>query len=346
MADKKEKVYFGGIEGGGTSSIAVIFDSNGKIVGRSEGEGTNHWLVGMDICLKRINSMVMAAKENAGIDVMTPLTSLGLSLSGMEKANKQKEAIELMQRDYPCCAKNYHMCVDTLGAVYTASDCGGMVLIAGTGSNCSILNPDGFTHNVGGWGHMLGDEGSAYWISHKAVKTVFDAEDNLVAPPHDIDCVKNAMKSFFKIENQYGMLEHAYLNFDKSKFAGFCTVVAEGACEAKDPLCIHIFQLAGIDLGHHVRAQIPLIDPVLLERPGGLRVICVGSVWKSWDLLKEGFLEGLKGADGKPVLKEITLLRLRETCAVGAAVLGAKVSDHVLPVDYDAMVETLFTSTL
>lgn len=66
------------------------------------------------------------------------------------------------------------------------------MLIAGTGSNCRLVNPDDTEFNCGGWGHFIGDEGSAYSIAHYALKEVFDAEDGL-NPHAEITWLKAAM---------------------------------------------------------------------------------------------------------------------------------------------------------
>ncbi|XP_020624472.1 N-acetyl-D-glucosamine kinase-like [Orbicella faveolata] len=348
MAAVPDNLYFGGIEGGGTGSTAIILSSDGKIVGRSTGQGTNHWLIGLEECLHRVNEMVEEAKRSAGIDINKPLASLGLSLSGLEKEEIQQKAISMMTSKYPSCSNMYHMCCDTVGAIATGSDQGGIVLISGTGSNCQMLMPNGKTFNCGGWGHMMGDEGSAWWISHKAIKTVFDTEDGLVSSQHDITYVKKAVFEHFKIDNLFGMLDHLYAKFDKAYYAGLCKTIAVGAKEAKDPLCQHLFFQAGEILGTHVRAVVQHMDKecqdALLNGEKGLKIICVGAVWQSWNLLKDGFVTGIRCSSNAAVqVKRFSLVKLRESSAVGAAALGAKTADHPLPVDYGSMVDEFFS---
>jgi len=53
----------------------------------------------------------------------------------------------------------------------------GIAIIAGTGSVAYGRTRDGREARVGGWGHLLGDEGSAYWITREAVRRVLRAAD-------------------------------------------------------------------------------------------------------------------------------------------------------------------------
>lgn len=62
--------------------------------------------------------------------------------------------------NHPNVSESYVVCSDTIGSIFAVSPLGGLVLIAGTGSNALLRNPDGTTHTCGGWGYMLADEGS------------------------------------------------------------------------------------------------------------------------------------------------------------------------------------------
>ncbi|XP_060239438.1 N-acetyl-D-glucosamine kinase isoform X4 [Meriones unguiculatus] len=187
----------------------------------------------------------------------------------------------------------------------------------------------------------------AYWISHQAVKIVFDSMDNLEAAPHDIGYVKQAMFNYFQVPDRLGILTHLYRDFDKSKFAGFCRKIAEGAQQG-DPLCQHIFRKAGEMLGRHIVAVLPKIDPVLFQGKLGLPILCVGSVWKSWELLKEGFLLALtQGRDlqAQNAFSSFTLMKLRHSSALGGASLGARHAGHHLPMDYSTNAIAFYSYT-
>ena len=78
-----------------------------------------------------------------------------------------------------------------------------MVLISGTGSNCELVLKDGSTKRCGGWGHVIGDQGSAYWISMLAIKYVFDHDDGLLVAPYEPKVCRQLIFEFFEVSFCY-----------------------------------------------------------------------------------------------------------------------------------------------
>ena len=87
-----------------------------------------------------------------------------MCLSGGEQPKAQERIKAGLLSIKPSISHAYHVCTETYGPIAASFPLGGVVLISGTGSCCEVLNPDGTTHRCGGWGHILGDEGSGLYI--------------------------------------------------------------------------------------------------------------------------------------------------------------------------------------
>lgn len=326
-----EVVYIGGVEGGATHSKLVICDQAGNVVASAKGPGTNHWMVGIPEVAKRIDIMTRDAKAQALIPENHRLAAMGLCLSGAEQDATNKELENYLKTHYPDVAENYMVGSDTVGSIATASNVGGMVIISGTGSNTLLRNPDGSTYGCGGWGHMIGDEGGAWWISKNAIKTVFDHEDNFRRSKLCIERVWELIREHFGVKTRLDLLDHCYAKFCKPTYSGLCSKLAKCAMEEDEPLCRKLFEDAGQVLAQSVCALSPRISPALIGQCGEVDIVCVGSVWLSWELLEPGFTRELESAKFKYDLK---LLKLTNTMALGAAYLAADTYELVLPRDY------------
>ncbi|XP_041985513.1 uncharacterized protein LOC121737846 [Aricia agestis] len=334
------RMYFGGVEGGATHSNLVICDETGNVVGRARGPGTNHWILGIEGCADRIIAMLREAKEDAGLPGDVPLDSLGLTLSGCEQDSSNADLAACVKDKDSCSAREIYVGSDTAGSLFTGAPNGGMVVIAGTGSNALLRTADGQQYGCGGWGYLLGDEGGAYWISHSAVKTVFDDEDGLRRAPHRTARVWAAIREHFKCENRADLLPHAYKHFDKSQFAGLTLKLSQLAIEG-DALAQHLFGLAGAALASHIAALAEKVKGQNGSRDS-IRVVCVGSVWKSWPIMKHSALKHLAM---RRVKTNLELVRLRVSSAMGAAWLAARHIGFNLPRDDSAFCEVFYKYT-
>jgi len=311
-------MLFGGVEGGATHSTLALFNDKAEKLAEVEGLGTNLFQIGMEETCHRIANMCQDAFKLAGYAPDTPLVSLGLSLSGCE-VEETNEALALKMKElYPALLKTIpKVCSDTVGSLFTASDKGGVVLIAGTGSNSLLVNPDGSVGRCGGWGHVLGDEGGAWWMAQKAMKCWFDDLDGMNKPAFSTQRVAEVVKAYFDIQDRFGLLTYCYDKFDKPHFAGLCKDLAKLA-DQNDDLAKWIFAEAGRVLAKHIVALSPKMSKSLQE---SLSVVCIGSVWKSWTHLRPGFTQELTVS--APQIQSFQLLHLKVPMATGACYLAA-----------------------
>lgn len=332
------EIMMGGVEGGSTISTFVIMNGRGEVLTELKGPQTNHWALGMEETAARISAMIKKGKENLGILESQPLDCVGLSLSGCEEDTTNDLLRETLLKNHPTAARDCVVASDSLGSLRTGLERGGIVLIAGTGSNALLINADGKIHGCGGWGHLMGDEGGAYWIAHRACKYVFDDLDGLSKSPQPISYVYPAMRSYFKAKDQKTMLPHWYTNFNKCNIANFTKEIAIG-CEKGDPLCMLVFEEAGQQLAKHVIAVGKKAHNDLKLDRGGLKVICVGSVWKSWKFLEKGFIEEIHRSG---LLDELSLMKLEVSPAVGACYLAAEKIHCEFAKSYDENTKVFF----
>ncbi|EUB63428.1 N-acetyl-D-glucosamine kinase [Echinococcus granulosus] len=320
--------YICGVEGGSTFTEVVILSVDGKECSKVVGPHVNHWTLGVETAVERALGLIDLALNKANLPSNTKFLSIGLALSGVDSKENSRDIENEIRRTRPNLTEHIYACNDCQGTLFSATEKGGIVLIAGTGSNCKLINEDFSSYGVGGYGHMLGDEGSAFWITHRAIKTYLDNDEGLVLTSHDTSSVKRAIFDYFGLQNNVDLLEPHY-HFEKSYYSGLCKKLAELA-RSGDALCQHIFYEAGFFLAAHVMAVLQKADPQWRMKPEGVNVVCRGGVFHSWDLLECGFRDRVvPDIKTKKIVASLRLILLTSSVAAGAALLAAHVKLHL-----------------
>ena len=164
-----------GIDGGATKTIAVALDTENWRIHRGLSGPSNYHLVGLEGMSRAIEESVFRALEGLNlvgrdVDVMT------IGLAGLDTSYDFKVVRDFLEdRNL---ARNLYLVHDTVNALYGAlSGRPGVVVIAGTGSVAAGINSRGEYVRCGGWGYLLGDEGSAYDIGRRGLVAVLREYD-------------------------------------------------------------------------------------------------------------------------------------------------------------------------
>ncbi|MGH9314356.1 MAG: N-acetylglucosamine kinase [Vicinamibacterales bacterium] len=176
-----------GIDAGGTKTVCQLADENGAVVQETRGPGANLQAVGELEVEKVLHDVMERAIRGTGAlgtsdDPRGALpAAICLGIAGVDREDDAAVVGDIMRRI------GYKARVLIVNDALVALEAGvpgqpGVVVIAGTGSIAYGRNARGEAARAGGWGYVLGDEGSGYWIGRTALRAVLREADRRGEP--------------------------------------------------------------------------------------------------------------------------------------------------------------------
>ncbi len=228
---------FLGIDGGQSHTEAFIADARGRILGRGRGGPSNHAEQpgGRERLAKAVSESVGAALSVAQMPCLEKVIFSAAYCAMTGGADFKEEIIGGSIR-----AEKLIVAHDAPAAL--AGGLGGkpgIVIIAGTGSVAYGENERGETAQIGGWGHLLGDEGSGYWMALQAIKRAIYWEDygfrkrraEPVVKPNNLE---NLALNYFNRSSLRALALAVYgEEISRDELAGFARAVHQAAMEGE-----------------------------------------------------------------------------------------------------------------
>lgn len=164
-----------GVDGGGTKTRAVLADDKGELIAETVGAGSTVKPGEAERSAGVIVGVVRGVLEEAGKAAAKPRL-LYVGVAGVGRSSEREALYEALASQE--LADDVVVDTDFSVALTDAFvDGPGVLLIAGTGSSAFARGPAGAAARCGGWGPVIGDEGSGSWIGRRALSVVAAAAD-------------------------------------------------------------------------------------------------------------------------------------------------------------------------
>jgi N-acetylmuramic acid 6-phosphate etherase len=237
-----------GADGGGTKTLGVLADragvhraqcdagpSNPTTVGVAQSAATLHELI-TRCCAqagRRPEEIAVAVIGLAGVGTVSISNDLHAALARLFAAGGSAPAV-FLEPDSRIALE---------GAFGGAA---GAIVIAGTGSNVLGKDRSGRLHSAGGWGRVLGDEGSGYDIGLRALKAAILEIDGRSQPT----AIGRALRDRFGWSTRDRIIASVYR--EQFPVATVAPVILELA-EAGEPAAVELLRSAASPLADQAR---------------------------------------------------------------------------------------------
>lgn len=296
-----------GVDGGGSKTRALVADADGRVLGAGDGPSCNHHGVGVNAAFAAVASTIDAAFDAAGIHDRADVAAAAFGLAGVDREIDRKMWHQILAD------RGIAPRIDVVNDIelVLAAGCDegwGVALICGTGSIGFGRAPDGRTARAGGWGYILGDEGSGYSIAIAALRLATRTADGRAHAPSILD----AALAHWGLESAEQLLGTAYRpDVTIAELAKLATRVVDLA-EAGDLTARAILNDAARALAELVDA---VVAPLSLDSPP---VALAGGVLRASPFLRDRVLASTRTPLGPH--------RIVDDPAIGAVRLAQRVA--------------------
>ena len=236
--------FYLGVDGGQSSTTALICNEDGLVLGRGSAGPCNHvpGAKGRAKFSHAVGDSLQQARGEAGLDAAVSFAAACLGFSG-GAADKEAYSRDLVP------AARYKVTHDAEIAL-TGATCGtpGIIMIAGTGSMAFGRNHNGQTARAGGWGYVFGDEGGGFDLARRGLRAALQQEEGW----GPITVLGARLQRETGATSMNDLVHDFYAaTLSRSRFAGLARIVTEAAEEgdavarqivldAASTLCVYV----------------------------------------------------------------------------------------------------------
>lgn len=244
----KKQQYCIGMDGGGTKTHAIITNLKGDVLAEHVAGPSNFQIIGVEKAAETIFSLIELCCESVGCEIKN-IAAVACGLTGAGRVGDQQRMAEGVKK-YAASkkAKLKKIIIESdariaLEGAFKGDP--GIILIAGTGSIAFGKDAKGNVHRVGGWGRILGDEGSGYFLGRLGLTAVTREIDGRGEKTQ----LTKLIAKKFQLTDQTSIINAVYKNsFDVASVAPLVLAAAS----KRDPVCRMIVEHAAVELAEHV----------------------------------------------------------------------------------------------
>ncbi len=230
--------YMIGIDGGATKTLGAIFDSSGNILKQTI-SGFCNFGVDEEVSKANIKQVIDSLLEYAKDQIQIDYILIGSA--GYSKLKNREEYVLDLQKRYGIKTNLVTDAEIALASIRKDSQVPTILILGGTGS-IVLATKDNKIIRVGGSGHLLGDEGSAYHLAIKALKWVLSEYES----GNELSAFSKTVLSNIQIETHEDLIHYVYSK-NKKEIAELSKKISVLA-ESKNEIAVSLLQSEGEDL--------------------------------------------------------------------------------------------------